>query len=260
VDGSEQMLVIIEIKGSDWDNEPAAAWNPPRRGPAPGEKFTRCLACWSMGHVDRAGQLAELATVESRQVAVVLVDLQNDFCRPSRPGEDPEQTQANADAARRANDFAGDAARLGLRVLYSRQIIDPARLTARQRRWKGNPRLCVAGSTGAELFIEPVAGSRVVRKYRFDLWQSEEFVQALSDWDIGGLIIGGVELICCVLHAVLGAEERGYSYVVPLGLVSGMRSSEQVANRAVRDYLRAVHPTVERAADLLSLWQATDSV
>ncbi len=39
------------------------------------------------------------------------------------------------------------------------------------------------------------------------------------------------------------------SYVVPQDLVSGMRSSEQVANQAVRDYLRAVHPTVERDAD-----------
>jgi nicotinamidase-related amidase len=36
---------------------------------------------------------------------VVLVDFQNDFCRPARPGEDRAQTQANAEAAWRANDF-----------------------------------------------------------------------------------------------------------------------------------------------------------
>ena len=110
------------------------------------------------------------------------------------------------------------------------------------------------------MFIKPVTGSRTVRKYRFDIWQSQEFVQALADWDIDGLVIGGVELICCVLYAVLGAEERGYAYVVPQDMVSGMRSTEQVANRAVRTYLRAVHPTVEHATDLLGLWRARHSI
>ena len=204
-------------------------------------------------------QVDELSKLEPDRVAVVLVDFQNDFCRPSLSDEDPAQSQANAGAARRANDFAAEAASLGMRVIYSRQILDPARLTPRQRRREEHSRLCLAGSAGAELFIEPVAGSRIVRKYRYDIWQSQEFTQALSEWDIDGLIIGGVELICCVLYAMLGADERGFTYVVPQDLVSGMRSSEQVASRAVRGYLRSVHPTVERAVDLLNLWPATDS-
>ncbi len=213
-----------------------------------------------MGLVERPDQLSELSKLEPDRVAVVLVDFQSDFCRSSRLNEDPEQTSANAKAALRANDFARDATRLGMRVLYSQQLLDPARLTPRQRRWEENSHLCVAGSPGAELFLEPVAESRVVRKYRFDIWQSEEFLRALSDWDIDGLIIGGVELICCVLYAILGAEERGFAYVVPLDLVSGMRSTEQTGNRAVRAYLQTVHPTVERATDLLNLWQPTGSV
>jgi nicotinamidase-related amidase len=152
--------------------------------------------------------------------------------------------------------FAAAASSLGVRVIYTRQVLDLARLDARQRRWEEHSRLCRDGTPGADLFIEPVPGSRVVRKYRFDIWQSREFRQALTDWDIDGLIIGGVELICCVLHAVLGAAERGYRYLVPLDLVSGIRSTERPANRAVRDYLRAVHPTVDRAGDLLPRWQA----
>ncbi len=62
--------------------------------------------------------------------------------------------------------------------------------------------------------------------------QAADFLTVLEDWDIDGLIIGGVELICCVLYAALGAEERGFHYVVPQDIVSGMRSSEQVANSA----------------------------
>ncbi len=136
-----------------------------------------------------------------------MVDFQNDFCRPSTPDQDPAQTRANAEAARRANAFAGEAARLGTRVIYSQQISDPVRLTPRQRRWERDSQLCLAGSPGAELFIEPVPGSRIARKYRYDIWQSQEFLEALSDWDIDGLIIGGVELTCCV-RARRGRERQ----------------------------------------------------
>jgi hypothetical protein len=45
-----------------------------------------------------------------------------------------------------------------------------------KRRQGENSTLCLAGSAGAELFIDPVAGSRTVRKYRFDVWQSREFI------------------------------------------------------------------------------------
>ena len=195
-----------------------------------------------MGDVGERDQVNELSKLEPNRVGVVLVDFQNDFCRPPGPDEDPAQTQANADAARRANHFAAEAASLGMRVIYSRQILDLAQLTPRQRRREEHSRLCLAGSDGAELFVEPVAGSRIVRKYRFDLWRSEEFTQALLDWDIAGLIIAGVELICCVLYAVLGADERGFTYVVPQDLVSGMRSSEQVANPG-RARLPAIRPS-----------------
>ncbi len=209
------------------------------------------------GLVREPDEVSEFCKLEPGRVAVVLVDFQNDFCRSSAPGQDLAQTRANAEAARRANVFAAEAARLGMRVIYSQQLMDPARLTPRQRRREKDSRLCLAGSAGADLFIQPVAGSRTARKYRYDIWQSPEFLAALADWDIDGLVIGGVELTCCVLYAVLGAEERGFHYVVPMDLVSGMRSSEPVANGAARDYLRSVHPHVERADDLLRSWRAS---
>lgn len=202
-------------------------------------------------------EVSEFRKLEPGRVAAVMVDFQNDFCRSSVPGQDGAQISGNAETARRANVFAGRAAVLGVRVIYSQQVMDAARLTPRQRRWEKDSQLCLAGSAGADLFIQPVAGSRIVRKYRYDIWQSPEFLAALADWDIDGLVIGGVELTCCVLHAVLGAEERGYQYVVPMDLVSGIRSSEPVANGAVRDYLRSVHPHIERADDLLRTWRSS---
>ena len=40
--------------------------------------------------------------------------------------------------------------------------------------------LCRMGSWEAELFIEPVPGSVIVTKPRFDVWQSPEFLGYLA--------------------------------------------------------------------------------
>jgi nicotinamidase-related amidase len=210
------------------------------------------------GCVDRGdgtGRVGQLLDLDPSRVAVLLVDFQRDFCAP--PAVEPGRagTDANARTAVRANSFAAQAARLGVRVIYSQQVLDVDRLTWRQRRWEVGNRLCVAGSDGAELFVPPVPGARVVRKHRFDIWQSREFHEALADWDIDGLVIGGVELQCCVLYAVLGAEERGFHYVVPQDLVSGIDRCETTSNRVVREYLRFVHPSPESADALLDGWR-----
>jgi hypothetical protein len=41
------------------------------------------------GRVDQPDQIDHLSKLEPQRVAVVLVDFQNDFCRPARPDEDP---------------------------------------------------------------------------------------------------------------------------------------------------------------------------
>jgi len=210
------------------------------------------------GAVDQAngiGRVDRLLDLDPGRVAVVLVDFQQDFC--GHPGVDAglTGTEANARTALHANAFAAEAARFGVRTIYSQQVLDMDRLTERQRRWEVGNRLCVAGSAGGELFVPPVVGARVVRKHRFDIWQSAEFLDALADWDIDGLVIGGVELQCCVLYAVLGAEERGFHYVVPQDLVSGIDRCETTSNPVVREYLRLVHPAPESADVLLAEWR-----
>lgn len=193
-----------------------------------------------------------------RQVAVVMVDFQNDFCSPEVFGGGPVTNSRNAEAAQRASVFAARAAELGARVVYTQQILDISQLTGRQRRWERPDGLCAAGTWGAELYIEPVRGSSVVVKHRYDCWQSPSFGEFLNAKDIDGLVIGGVELVCCVLYAVLGAAERGYYYMVPQDLVSGQDPGDQTGNKAVRDYLHFNHPehALDSSDEILSRWRA----
>lgn len=188
---------------------------------------------------------------------MVLIDFQNDFCSPEVSGDGPPTNTNNAATALRANEFAREAAELGARVVYTQQVLDLDRLTERQRRWERADGLCAAGSWGAELFIPPVPGSDVIVKDRFDSWQSESFVEFLSANDIDGLVICGVELVCCVLYAILGASERGYHYLVPPDLVSGQDFGDETDNRAVRDFLRFNQPDrLVESADILAHWRA----
>jgi len=196
--------------------------------------------------------------LDPRHVAVLMVDFQNDFCSPAVfAGRAPTNTH-NAIAAHRANDFARRAAAVGATVIYTRQILDLERLNPRQRRAERDSRLCLKGSWGAELFAEPVAGSHVISKDRYDCWQRPELVEALERRQIDGLVTCGVELVCCVLYTVLGADERGYDYLVPSDLVSGQDPGDDTDNRAVRDFLRFNQPrhVIESASMILTAWNA----
>lgn len=190
------------------------------------------------------------------QVAVVMVDFQNDFCGPNLYNNAANNNTHNASAAKKANKFASRAAELGAQVVYSKQILDFDKLDAKQKRWESPDGMCVKGTAGAELFIEPIPGSSVVTKYRYDIWQSAEFTGYLAAHDIDAVVICGDELSHCVLYAMLGAAERGFHYLVAEDLVSGSDKADDTYNLAVRDFMRYTHPRrYVKSEDILENWQ-----
>lgn len=194
-----------------------------------------------------------LAGLSPAKLALVCVDFQNDFCHPNGKGRGGRIE--NARAAERAHDTATRFIDHGAHVIYTRQEIDPHHLTDRQRQWEPADGLCVAGSWGADLYLPPVPGAHVVTKRRFDVWQSREFTELLAELGIEGLVLAGLELRCCLLYAVMGADERGYRYTVPQDLISGVDAGNATFNRNVRDYLREVHDAPESVRKFLQVAQ-----
>jgi nicotinamidase-related amidase len=199
--------------------------------------------------------------LDPRHVAVVMIDFQNDFCSPEVFAGQPATNTHNAAAAVRANRFAVHAQARGAHVVYTRQVLDVDKLTQRQRRAAASEAVCVVGSWGAELFVDPVPGSAVIVKHRYDCWRSVEFVNYLDRYGIDGLVICGVELVCCVLYAILGAAERGYPYLVPAQLVSGQDTGDATDNRAVRDWLRynQSERLINDESDILDHWPVAET-
>jgi len=187
--------------------------------------------------------IVRLATLEPSQIALVCVDFQNDFCHSE--GKAGHGASSNAAAAERANDVAARFIARGAHVIYTKQELDPAQLTDKQRQFESPDGLCLVGSWGAELYLSPVEGAHVITKHRFDTWQSKKFTGLLDDLGIEGLVFAGLELRCCLLFAVMGADERGCRYTAPQDLISGVDDGNETYNMHVREYLRQVHNAPE---------------
>ena len=191
--------------------------------------------------------------MEPKSVAVVLIDFQNAFCHEESHTIDDKVS--NRKAAVYANNFAAAATHLGASVVYTKQILDPDFITPRQREWAVSENLCPKGSWQSELFLKPVPSATVVTKYRYDIWQSKDFLQFVEMMKPDGFVFAGVELCCCVLYAVLGASEHGFRYSVPLELVSGIDTGKETYNKAVREYLKLVHDAPDTAEEILKAWE-----
>ena len=200
-------------------------------------------------------QQSDVVDLEPHRVAVLMVDFQNQFCHPGALTIG-SSNHANAATAERAHLFARRAAALGAHVVHTAQVFDPPALTPRQRVWDEQLGLCRKGSWEAELFLPSIPGSTTIEKHRFDIWQSTPFISWLDAHEIDGLIVAGVELRCCVMFAVMGADERGYRISVPLDLVSGLDEGDATYNKAARDFLRFTYDAPPSGDFILDAWQA----
>jgi len=107
-------------------------------------------------------------TLPPERVAVVLIDFQKRFLQPARVRRWPGPEHGQRGRRRPGEHVRAAATELGAHVVYTRQVLDPDRLSSRQRRWERPDGICAVGSWGAELFVEPVPRSTVVTKNRFD--------------------------------------------------------------------------------------------
>ena len=58
------------------------------------------------------------------------------------------------------------------------------------------------------------------------------------------------------MASIVGADERGYHYLVPTDLVSGRDTGDETDNKAIRDYLRYNQPErLTTAEQLLATWR-----
>ena len=159
--------------------------------------------------------------------AVLVVDLQNDFCAPEgyvgqRFGCDP---QANESLAKRNVELTEVARRAGVLIIWIQAIYDPEHLSAPMIMKGGQSnkeKRCLDGTWGAEFYnVQPEEKDLVIQKHRYSAFSGTSLDNHLRRHAIKTTVITGVSTNICVESTLREAFNLGYYVVIPRDCVAG---------------------------------------
>lgn len=161
-------------------------------------------------------------TLDAATTAVVLVDMQNDFCEDKgyyAGVRDIAGLQAAIEPCRRLLERARAA---GATVVFTRLVYDAdhgnveTRHKLKPKRWFSNGRRLEPNTWGVEVVdaLKPLPGEIVVDKKRYSAFQGTTLEQDLRSRGITTVLVAGVVTYCCVLSTAFGAFERDFDVVL----------------------------------------------
>ena len=204
--------------------------------------------------LDTLGELAD-----PRHAAVVVVDMQNDFCHPEghfpRNGKDVSAIIASVDPL---VDFVRAAQARGVMVAFIRQLTlphgmsdSPAWLRFKCRDGK-SPEYTLKDTWGAELVEGLVPGPRdvVVEKFRPDAFVRTPLDGILRARGIQTLIVVGNSTEGCVESTIRGGSYHDYYIVAVMDLIS---STNLEMHQGSQRLVRARYPHAD-AKEVIAAW------
>ena len=204
--------------------------------------------------------------LDPRHAAVLLIDLQHDFCSPggamARTGLDPTPLRP---ALSGAVVLLESAREIGVPVIHVRAeyntpgnpYLSEAWLNQARRRWNGryiDVPMCVPGSWGATIVPEvaPRPDETVVVKHRFSAFPGTELDLILRSRGIRTLAVAGVVTYVCVESTVRDAFFADYHVVVASDGVAGWNPEWHRTSLAVMDWGFAEVVQAARVAEAMT--------
>ena len=171
---------------------------------------------------EKASNENERVVVNPVETAVLVVDMQKDFCYE-------DGALFVGDAVRRIipniKALLEDARRKGLPLIFTQDWHSPE-----DDEFAVWGRHCVEYTRGAELIDELAEVEErafVVRKTRYTAFFETELEAHLREKGIKKLIIVGVATNICVLHTAIDASLRGFEIIIPEDCVAALSDYEQ---------------------------------
>lgn len=208
-----------------------------------------------------------LLRLEPKETALIIVDMQNDFCHPggfyARNGERmmsiglaPELVEARIGTMK---ELLGGARDAGLFIVHTQIIRDPDSFNRVEMLHKVAPgtfraiedapdRPLVPDSWGAATHEElaPIAGEYVVVKRAFSSFYQTDLEMVLRRRGVRTMIIAGTVTYACVLHTAFDAYVRDFDVVLASDSVGSWAPDlQEPALRIVDLILGASVPTAE---------------
>ena len=200
----------------------------------------------------------EPALVGPATSAVLVVDVQNDYCHPD--GALGRQGLPTAAAMAMLPTLARllDAARAhGTRVIFIKTVhTDATDSPAWIRRSGGiSTEVCREGTWGGEFtHVAPCAGETVVVKHRYSAFVNTRLDSVLRTFKIENVILAGVSTNVCVESTARDAYMRDYNLVF---LSDCTAAYAQEDHDATLRTMSRNFGTVAAADDVIAAWEAT---
>jgi nicotinamidase-related amidase len=192
-----------------------------------------------------------------RRPAVLVIDMQNDFCDPDAPTTLWPSIGATFEPIKRLRTTARER---GIPVIYTQGLVaadgSSAGLWHFKQRFHAEMRVQVEGSRGAEIIRElaPQAGDRVIRKWRPSAFFRTDLEVFLSVHGIDTLLCCGTSVSGCVRATVTDAFMRDIRCMVVRECVADRTTAVLEANLFdLRQKYAEVMPLSEALAYLASL-------
>jgi len=200
---------------------------------------------------DASLELAQL--VDPRHTAVVVVDMQNDFCTPALlPNADRLMPRLRA--------FIGEARRAGARLVFTRVLHDETTdspvWTSRYAVRPYRRSICRTGTPGADYHpdFRPEAGDIDVVKHRYSAFVGTSLELRLRALGIQTLVMTGTATNICVESTLRDAFQRDL-YIVLVDDCTGTDSEE--LHQGTLANVRSNFGLVASSDEVVQSWQAS---
>lgn len=177
------------------------------------------------GGEDRSGKVKDVE-LAPESTALVIVDMENEFCKPSGKKYIGPQAEAAIGGAAALLRRCRDA---GVPVIYVRSVRLPDNPVFTRF---GRDYYLLEGTSGPVIVPElaPLPGEPVVAKHTHDCFHNTEMDALLARMGITPethtIIVTGVVSSVCVYHAVIGFHVRHFRGVLPLDCTTGPEGAE----------------------------------
>lgn len=217
---------------------------------------------WDTSH-KRARRLRTLEEqVQPPHTALVLNDLQNDFCHPDgfmgQMGEDVSFIQDTLPTIRHLLEWARQAEVMVIHVKAAYGSLSASEVSMGY--WseaEEAPPCCLPASWGGDFVAElkPLDGEPVVVKHRYSAFVDTRLDLLLRSNGIRTVILPGVATHCCVESTARDAAMRDYYVVVPEDGVA-VRGKQRHLHEASLEVLGTYFGQVVGSRDIEAVWAA----
>ncbi|HWK67277.1 MAG TPA: isochorismatase family cysteine hydrolase [Rhizobiaceae bacterium] len=203
--------------------------------------------------------LTPQARLDRAHSAIVVIDMQNDFCAE---GGYVEKVVGRSAAACRAVvepvvELVQAAREKGVPVFWVRAIYDPEKLPAgirAKQRARSDAICCATGSWGADFFgVAPDGAECVIDKHSYSAFIGTSFDAILRKRGVRTLIFAGVQTNVCVESSLRDAACMGYYAVLPSDCVA---SHAEPLHEATLKNVEFLFGDVMSRAEIVSIWDA----